>query len=146
MASHGKSLPTYITKEFDEYLKCGRLENGFLRVRCASCHDEKLVAFSCKRRGFCPSSAFCLSVNQPSWVNCWVKAPTSNELTQPTHTIAHRVASYLERQGLRETRLLHPQISNSAAQLPSGSGMVARPFLSWPGPPLGCLFCLYSAQ
>ena len=27
----------------------------FLRVRCESCHHEKLVAFSCKRRGFCPS-------------------------------------------------------------------------------------------
>ncbi|HBN2370406.1 TPA: TniB family NTP-binding protein, partial [Escherichia coli] len=30
-------------------------EHGFLRVRCQSCHHEKLVAFSCKRRGFCPS-------------------------------------------------------------------------------------------
>ena len=29
-----------------------------------------------------------------------VKAPTSDELTQLTHTIAHRVARYLERQGL----------------------------------------------
>ncbi len=42
-------------KEFDEYLRCGRLEYGFLRVKCEQCHDEKLVAFSCKRRGFCPS-------------------------------------------------------------------------------------------
>ena len=49
LASHGKTLPAYVTKEFDEYLKCGRLEHGFLRVRCESCHDEKLVAFSCKR-------------------------------------------------------------------------------------------------
>jgi hypothetical protein len=30
----------------------------------------------------------------------WVKAPTSDELTQLTHTIARRVARYLERQGL----------------------------------------------
>ncbi len=30
----------------------------------------------------------------------WVKAPTSAELTQLTHTIAHRLARYLERQGL----------------------------------------------
>jgi hypothetical protein len=29
-----------------------------------------------------------------------VKAPTSTELTQLTHTIAHRLARYLERQGL----------------------------------------------
>ncbi len=41
--------------EFDAYLKCGRLEEGLLRVRCEHCHAEKLVAFSCKRRGFCPS-------------------------------------------------------------------------------------------
>ena len=30
----------------------------------------------------------------------WVKAPTSDEFTQLTHTIARRVARYLERQGL----------------------------------------------
>jgi ribosomal protein S27E len=55
LANHGKYLPAYVIKEFDEYLKCGRLEHGFLRVRCDSCRDEKLVAFSCKKRGFCPS-------------------------------------------------------------------------------------------
>jgi len=49
------NLPANATKEFDEYLKCGRLEHGFLRVRCESCHGERLVAFSCKKRGFCPS-------------------------------------------------------------------------------------------
>jgi hypothetical protein len=50
--SQGRYLPAYVTKEFDEYLKCGRLEHGFLRIRCESCHEEKLVAFSCKKRGF----------------------------------------------------------------------------------------------
>ena len=30
----------------------------------------------------------------------WLKAPTSDERTQLTHTIAHRLARYLERQGL----------------------------------------------
>ena len=54
-ASEGRVLPDYVRREFDEYLKCGRLEHGFLRVQCASCHAEHLVAFSCKRRGFCPS-------------------------------------------------------------------------------------------
>jgi ribosomal protein S27E len=47
--------PRYVEAEFEAYLKCGQLEEGFLRVRCESCHAEKLVAFSCKRRGFCPS-------------------------------------------------------------------------------------------
>ena len=32
----------------------------------------------------------------------WVKAPTSQELTQLAHTIAHRVGRFLERQGLLE--------------------------------------------
>ncbi len=58
LASQGKCLPAYVTKEFDEYLKCGMLEHGFLRVRCESRHEEKLVVFSCKHRGFYPSSGF----------------------------------------------------------------------------------------
>ena len=45
----------YIQQEFEDFLQCGRLEYGFLRVRCEDCHHERLVAFSCKRRGFCPS-------------------------------------------------------------------------------------------
>ena len=52
LASHGKHLPAYVTKEFDEFLKCGILEHGFLRVKCEACYDEKLLAFSCKKRGF----------------------------------------------------------------------------------------------
>jgi ribosomal protein S27E len=44
-----------VQREFEDYLKCGRLEHGFLRVRCMDCRAERLVAFSCKRRGFCPS-------------------------------------------------------------------------------------------
>ena len=55
LAGEGRALPDYVQREFEDYLKCGRLEHGFLRVRCESCHEERLVAFSCKRRGFCPS-------------------------------------------------------------------------------------------
>ena len=55
LASQDKYLPAYVTQEFEAYLKCGRLEHGFLGVRCEPCHDERLVAFSCKRRGFCGS-------------------------------------------------------------------------------------------
>ena len=55
MAEQGRELPGYVEREFEADLKCGRLEHGFLRVRCESCHAERLVAFSCKRRGFCGS-------------------------------------------------------------------------------------------
>ena len=51
----GRPLPDFVEKEFREYLKCGILAYGFLRFRCEGCHKEQLVAFSCKRRGFCPS-------------------------------------------------------------------------------------------
>jgi hypothetical protein len=44
-----------VCDEFEGYLKCGRLEHGYLRVVCESRREEKLVAFSCKGRGFCPS-------------------------------------------------------------------------------------------
>ncbi len=54
-AAQGRDLSAYVQREFEDYLRCGRLEHGFLRVRCESCHAEQLVAFSCKRRGFCPS-------------------------------------------------------------------------------------------
>lgn len=199
MAAQGRELPNNVQREFEEFLKCGRLEHGFLRVRCDTCHAEHLVAFSCKRRGFCPScgarrmaeSAALLDdevlPEQPirQWVLSfpfqlrflfasrpeimgrvlgtvyrviathlvkkaghshqtartgavtliqrfgsalnlnvhfhmlfldgvyvggphglvrfrWVKAPTTEELTQLAHTIAHRVGRYLERQGLLE--------------------------------------------
>jgi ribosomal protein S27E len=54
-AMAGRPLPDNVEEEFDAYLKCGRMEEGFLRLRCEQCHAEKLVAFSCKKRGFCPS-------------------------------------------------------------------------------------------
>ena len=53
--AEGVSLPHFVIEEFEAYLKCGRLEYGFLRGKCDACRHEKLVAFSCKRRGFCPS-------------------------------------------------------------------------------------------
>ncbi len=49
------SLPKFVMREVDEYLRCGLLEYGFIRVRCADCGFDRLVALSCKRRGFCPS-------------------------------------------------------------------------------------------
>jgi len=55
VADTGYPLPDFVIKEFEEYLRCGILAHGFMRVKCTSCSFEHLVAFSCKRRGFCPS-------------------------------------------------------------------------------------------
>ena len=54
-AAAGADLPQFVKDEFDAFLECGILAHGFLRLRCADCGHDKLVAFSCKRRGFCPS-------------------------------------------------------------------------------------------
>src|SRR5712692_769570 len=52
-----KGLPTYVQRELYDYLQCGILAHGFLRLGCDTCNHEMLLAFSCKRRGFCPSCA-----------------------------------------------------------------------------------------
>ena len=54
-ASTGADLPRFIKDEFDAFLECGILAHGFLRLRRGECGHDKLLAFSCKRRGFCPS-------------------------------------------------------------------------------------------
>ena len=54
-AGGAASLPQFVKDEFDAFLECGILAHGFLGVRCAQCGHEKLVVFSCKLRGICPS-------------------------------------------------------------------------------------------
>ena len=56
-APDAKGLPDYVQREFYDYLQCGILAHGFLRLGCDTCKQEMLLAFSCKRRGFCPSCA-----------------------------------------------------------------------------------------
>ncbi len=50
-------LPKYVARAFHDFLRCGLLEFGFLRVHCESCRKDRLVAFSCRQRGVCPSCA-----------------------------------------------------------------------------------------
>ena len=69
-AETGAGLPKFVQEEFDAFpslgadsdtslylanLDCGILTHGFLRLRCVDCAYEKLVAFSCTKRGFCPA-------------------------------------------------------------------------------------------
>ena len=56
-AAEGRPLPKYVIDEFEAFLRCGIHAHGFLRVRCASCGEEMIVAFACRKRGFCPSCA-----------------------------------------------------------------------------------------
>ncbi len=68
LAEAGKQLPGHVRQAFDGYLQCGRLEHGFLRLRCDSCHAEHLLAFSCKRRSFCPSCGARRMADGAAWL------------------------------------------------------------------------------
>jgi ribosomal protein S27AE len=48
-------VPRFVEQEFHAFLRCGILAHGFLRLHCGDCGFDRLVPFSCKRRGFCPS-------------------------------------------------------------------------------------------
>ncbi|MGH7347826.1 MAG: transposase zinc-binding domain-containing protein [Candidatus Rokuibacteriota bacterium] len=48
-------IPQHAWRELEAYLDCGLLCRGFARLRCGGCGESRLVAFSCKGRGFCPS-------------------------------------------------------------------------------------------
>ena len=51
----GQGLPRFVEQEFRDFLTCGCLAAGFARFRCPDCHLDRLLPFSCKGRGFCPS-------------------------------------------------------------------------------------------
>jgi hypothetical protein len=42
----GVGLPRYVEQTFRRFLRCGILQNGFVRVRCPGCGFNSLVAFS----------------------------------------------------------------------------------------------------
>ena len=52
--SHGFLRPSVI-EAFDDYLNCGIILHGCARLHCGHCNHSDVLAFSCKRRGLCPS-------------------------------------------------------------------------------------------
>jgi len=53
--SDRSGVPSFVEAEMRSFLECGVLAHGFARFRCDDCGTDRLVAFSCKGRGFCPS-------------------------------------------------------------------------------------------
>jgi len=52
---HERGLPRYVEQELRACLDCGIPAHGFVHARCQGCGRGLVVAFSCKRRGVCPS-------------------------------------------------------------------------------------------
>jgi len=57
-------LRPIVREVVDKYLDCGNPKCGFARIRCPDCGMERLVMFSCKTRGFCPS---CHAKRREKW-------------------------------------------------------------------------------
>ncbi len=55
LAKHERTLPRHVAREFWSYLGCGDVASGFAWLECRDCDHHRLVLFSCKTRGFCPS-------------------------------------------------------------------------------------------
>ena len=54
-ATYSAPLPRYVKDAFERYLACGDFSQGFVRCPFDACQNDVLVAFSCKKRGLCPS-------------------------------------------------------------------------------------------
>jgi len=55
MGESGATLPGFVREELEGYLDCGLLCRGFAHLKCEQCGEHRVVAFSCRGRGFCPS-------------------------------------------------------------------------------------------
>lgn len=55
LGDDGHGLPSFVEEELRAFVTCGDLRGGFARFQCRRCGFERLLPFSCKGRGFCPS-------------------------------------------------------------------------------------------
>ena len=132
LSEQGKALPEHVEKAFRSYLRCGIHAYGFMRLQCKECKQETLLAFSCKKRGFCPSCTakkmaevaahlvdsilprapyrqFVLSVPIP--LRYWMA--TSKKLTKKIHKIF-----------AQETETLYLEKASRHGLTPIGSGSI----------------------
>jgi hypothetical protein len=102
-------LPDFVKAEFDAYLACGRLDHGFVRLRCAACGHSEVLAFGCKR----PDGT---SVATRAKMLLRILVISSCRRFRPSTQRAvagHRSASR-RRWGVRRWRTLEPMASGAA--------------------------------
>ena len=51
---HRPRPPRSVIEHLQKYIECGIARFGVMRFRCQQCGEDLFVAFSCKKRGFCP--------------------------------------------------------------------------------------------
>jgi hypothetical protein len=50
----GQTVPAFVQRALKALSECGEFVAGFLRLRCDSCRDDRIVPFRCKSR-LCPA-------------------------------------------------------------------------------------------
>jgi hypothetical protein len=90
-----KTISSHVTSEFERYKRCGILEHGFVRLYCKDCQAERVVGFSCKGRGFCPSCRSRRAIQKADRIEreVWPKA----RVRQWVLTFPHQVRFWLRR-------------------------------------------------
>ncbi len=119
--AHDHRVPNFIKKEFEAFLRCGVLDYGFARVNCQECRYDRLIGFSCKKRGFfgsclarrmsetavrlvdsliphIPTRQWVLSVPAPL---CYLIAYDNNALNAVLSIFLGSLFSYLRKKGKR---------------------------------------------
>ncbi len=82
---HGPFHPR-LEKLFEAFGRCGDPHHGFLRLRCPGCAFERLVPFSCKARGLCPS---CQKKRAIAWAERMVEEVLPHLLRSWVHSGFH---------------------------------------------------------
>ena len=93
-ADGDRVLPYFVERELRDFLGCGILAKGFLRVRCSQCRHDRVVAFSCKRRGFCPSCGGRRMVEKAAHLvdHVFPEVPVRQWVLSLPHRIRYRLA------------------------------------------------------
>ena len=100
-------LRDVVRRDVDAYLACGRPIGGFARIRCPRCHDEHLLAFSCRTRNLCPSCQAKRSAVFAEWVTEHVLLDVGHR--HVVFTVPKRLRGLIERD-----RRLHGLMARAA--------------------------------
>ncbi len=94
--SEGAPVARFVEREVRAYLECGVLAHGFLRVHCDACGHDRLVAFSCKGRGFYAGPSHRLGDFAA------LPPPETEDVARVLAGTARRILRLLERRGVAE--------------------------------------------
>ena len=135
-------MPSFVVDELRDYLRCGVLARGAVRFLCEHCGRDRLVALSCKGRGFCPR---CMGRRMTEMARHWVSAvlprvrirqwvlslpfelrvPLAyhHDLTLAVHGVAARVIEGWYRDKGRELGIVDPRTGSITAVQRFGSDL-----------------------